>query len=209
MWKAIKSLSLIAGVTSILWMLPSKTIVAQEQSNFLAMTWQGKDSLITSLYQGGAPSLAFVFINQAYNYEKSQPNINPEALSVFTHWMGIRYLSENQPDSASFYLAETLNLFRIYPEIGDTLYAQVLINSFITDNIRGNFSGALKNLREAVQYLENINYTGNWRLENLFSLIDYEIKYGSKDSAEIHGRKATNFGNPSNRDSSHASLANN
>lgn len=167
---------------------------AQDKQSFEEAGWQQRDSMIATLYQGGAYQVVGVMIEEAYNAEKSRTVANPEALAVFSMWQGIRNFADRNLKEAEQYLQESIVLFQSIDQPTTNRYLDALMNMADLQAEKQNPGEHLGALDLALTAMEK-DVSGFQSLYHsvLLQALESAIQYGEFDRAQEYGRKALRF----------------
>lgn len=169
-------------------------------------TWQQKDSMIATLYQGGAYKVVEGLIEAAYEKEKNKSERTDEAMAVFSMWQGLKFLTQNQLDEAASYLSESIALFKSLPEgFYSDRFRDALLNQADLQGEQGQAEYQLNSLDEALTLMKAHEQSNPSDIHDiLIQAIEIGITNGLIDRAEAYGRQAlshaqASFGNQSNQ----------
>jgi tetratricopeptide (TPR) repeat protein/CHAT domain-containing protein len=167
---------------------------AQEKQSFEEAGWQQRDSMIATLYQGGAYQVVGVMIEDAYNAEKNRTVVNPEALAVFSMWQGIRNFTDQNLEEAEKYLQESIVLFQSLDQPMTNRYLDALMNMADLQAEKQNPGEHLGALDMTLTVLEK-DVSGYQSLYHsvLLQALESSIQYREFDRAQEYGRKALRF----------------
>ena len=178
---------------SLIFFLLLFTIIQSIGQSFDEASWQQKDSMIATLYQGGAINVIGGMIGEAYQIEKEKDVQNQEALAIFSMWQGIRYLSEHNPDEAEPFLAEAIQLFASLPNSSAPRHRDALLNMADLQMQKGNTQESISMVEKALQIMEqDIAAQPSIYLATLLQAVEASIQTGAYVKAEEFSRKALN-----------------
>lgn len=168
-------------------------VFSQQRQTFENASWQQRDSMITTLYQGGALQVVSAMIEDAYTAEKSKDTLS-EAFAVFSLWQGIRTLTEQKLDEAERYLMESINTFKKLPNRESGRYLDALLNMADLQSQLQNGEEMLRYKNESLAEMEQ-DPEGQEQLYHttLMESLEAAISYGLYDQAQEYGRKALRF----------------
>ncbi|MDH3243005.1 MAG: CHAT domain-containing protein [Saprospiraceae bacterium] len=171
-----------------------QTASGQMLREFGALTWQQKDSIISTLYESGLEAVSFPMIDSAYQSEKAREHIRTTPLAIFAMWQGIRLMTLDSLVSSKAYFDEADQLCQSRQATRDSLYPDLLLN-LAELHIRGNSreqAGVF--LRRAANHLaKSQSGNGNLYLNTLNQVVALESSSGDVDTAEAYSRRALQF----------------
>ncbi len=187
------SRGLTAFIIVLLLLLGRSTVTAQ-LIGFDDYSWQQKDSIITTLYQGGAYNVTNLMITQAYRTEKNRPQQDPQALAVFSTWQGVRCILDEKLDSAGVYWQEAIDIYQSNPTLQDSSFRDVLLNMGDLLSRQGSADQSLEMYAQALELLDaDGRRNKKLYLNTLASIIAIGLNGGDPDNAEKHARLALQF----------------
>ncbi|NND32905.1 MAG: CHAT domain-containing protein [Saprospiraceae bacterium] len=184
----------------LLFLITSVSCLSQ---SFEEATWQQKDSMIATLYQGGAINVIGGLIGEAYKAEKEAEQPDKEALAAFSLWQGIRYFTEQNIIEAEPFFEEALTHFSELPNADPTRHRDALLNMADLQVQKGEVSKSIEMLDGALKMMEqDVSAHPGIYLATLLQAVDVSIQAGENDKALVFSRKALshaqeNYGNQS------------
>ncbi len=164
---------------------------AQLIENFDTYSWEQKDSIIETLYRGGAQNVVGIIIDQAYDAETSKVDQDLEALATINVWKGIKSLSENNLVEAQNILQTSVDIYEQNPNLDRRRYRDALINLSDIFSESGDAFRALNNFDKAVLIIESdTSAEAATMLSSYIHGSNLAVTAGEFDMAESYGKKA-------------------
>ncbi len=166
-------------------------VSAQDRQTFDEAGWQQKDSMIATLYHGRAYQVVGVMIEDAYEAEKLKPEVNTEALAVFSMWQGVRHITDQNLEDAEKYLKESIDLFQSLDQPSSDRYLDALLNLADLQAQQEHADQYIATVDEALAEIEK-DLTDQKELYHsvLIQAMEISTKFEFYDQAQIYGRKA-------------------
>ena len=169
--------------------LMSTSVFAQTRT-FDESNWQQKDSIIATLYQGGALKVAGVMIENAYEAVMKENADDEQALAVFSFWQGVRYLNEEDYPNARKYLEESRTFFESN-NARSSRKLDLLLNLADLELAEDNLQEYFDALDDALEYMEKDTATDPLLYHNtLMQSLEGSTSQGDYERAQEYGRKA-------------------
>ncbi len=185
--------SRLALATILVGWLITQSLHGQVQG-FDDYDWQQKDSVITTLFYGGALNVCDVLIETAYQAELGKSPQDNKAMAVFANWQGIRYLAHQSLDTAEHFLSEALTIYQANPPLQDSAYRDVLLNLGDLKSAQGAFEDASDFYRKAEAEMDKgSKLNKQLYLNTLTTILSSELQINNLDQAEEYGKKALGF----------------
>lgn len=173
--------------------IPFSIVEAQVQG-FDTYSWQQKDSVIATLFYGGALNVCDVLIKDAYQAELGKTDKDDRAMAVFSTWQGVRHMAHQQLDSATQFLQEALDIYNEHPAMQDSAYRDVLLNLGDVLSSTGSQEDASILYQRSIAFMDAHEISNKpLYLNSLTGIISLELQMGNHDKAEEFGRKALGF----------------
>ncbi|NND05914.1 MAG: tetratricopeptide repeat protein [Saprospiraceae bacterium] len=197
-------MNLTTNLLTLFLCLGYLTSSAQLIENFNQYSWQQKDSIIETLYHGGAKNVVNVIIDQAYEAERTKVSQDLEALAALTVWKGIKELSESNLVEAQNTLQTAVEIYEQKPAIDRLRYQDALINLSDIYRERGDALLAFRSFAKALDLLDVDTMVQASMMHSSYQhASDLALQAGEYNEAESYGKKAlslsqTEFTNRSN-----------
>jgi len=166
--------------------------------------WQQVDSLIATLYQGGAYGAVGVLIENAYEKEQNKAVVDNEAMAVFSMWQGIRLMNERKPEEAKTHLQKSVELYRELPPNPSGRFRDALLNLAELQLQDGELDTYFTLTEEAIESISRDTQSQNsLYLSTLLQASEVATTQMMYDKAQQYGRQALKYaqdqyGNQSN-----------
>ena len=186
--RMVKSLILTAAFFLCITSLSSQVLGFGEYS------WEQKDSVIATLFSGGAFNVSEVLIEEAYQTEKTKGDADAKALATFSAWQGVRYIAKQSLDTAQQYLEEALAIYSAKPELQDSAYRDVLLSLGDVMQAQNQWDQAKTYFTQAEQQMKKDGMPNrDLYLNTLTGILSSALQVQDLEQAEEYGKKALSF----------------